>query len=161
VHPVIHRARAPAHGTGCTSPITYICTTNLTWNQGTTAGKRSFCREHSSSGWRVHRDTGNLTFVTIFPGCYSGRWPHAHFEVYGSIDEATDGRDAIKTSQLAMPADARTAVFAATGNVASVRNFAQISLASDNVFSDGADDQLPTITGSVADGFIARLVVRV
>ena len=25
---------------------------------------------------------GTVKFTTIFPGCYSGRWPHIHFEVY-------------------------------------------------------------------------------
>ena len=46
---------------------------------------------------------GNATFTTIYPGCYSGRWPHIHFEVYESLEAATNGRNAIKTSQLAFP----------------------------------------------------------
>ena len=25
---------------------------------------------------------GVATFTSIFPACYSGRWPHIHFEVY-------------------------------------------------------------------------------
>ena len=25
---------------------------------------------------------GQVRFTTIFPACYSGRWPHIHFEVY-------------------------------------------------------------------------------
>ena len=29
---------------------------------------------------------GQVTFTTIFPACYSGRWPHIHFEVYPSLD---------------------------------------------------------------------------
>ena len=28
---------------------------------------------------------GRLEFHTIFPGCYPGRWPHLHFEVYRSL----------------------------------------------------------------------------
>ena len=28
---------------------------------------------------------GKLTFNTIFPAAYSGRWPHIHFEVYQSL----------------------------------------------------------------------------
>ena len=35
---------------------------------------------------------GNVTFTTIYPGCYSGRWPHIHFEVYESLDAATQRR---------------------------------------------------------------------
>jgi protocatechuate 3,4-dioxygenase beta subunit len=29
--------------------------------------------------------SGKVTFTTIFPGCYAGRWPHIHFEVCGSV----------------------------------------------------------------------------
>jgi protocatechuate 3,4-dioxygenase beta subunit len=28
---------------------------------------------------------GNLAFTTVFPGCYDGRMPHVHFEVYRSL----------------------------------------------------------------------------
>ena len=26
--------------------------------------------------------SGTVSFTTVFPGCYTGRWPHIHFEVY-------------------------------------------------------------------------------
>ena len=32
--------------------------------------------------------SGNLGFTTIFPGCYAGRMPHVHVEVYPSLDKA-------------------------------------------------------------------------
>ena len=32
---------------------------------------------------------GNVTFTSIFPAAYSGRWPHIHFEVYPSLADAT------------------------------------------------------------------------
>jgi len=38
---------------------------------------------------------------------------------------------------------------------------AQISLATDNVFSDGATLQTVTITGNVTDGYVATLTVGV
>ena len=28
---------------------------------------------------------GTVTFTSIFPACYAGRWPHIHFEVYPSL----------------------------------------------------------------------------
>ena len=31
---------------------------------------------------------GRVTFTSIFPGCYAGRWPHIHFEVYPSLAAA-------------------------------------------------------------------------
>jgi protocatechuate 3,4-dioxygenase beta subunit len=36
-------------------------------------------------------DAGTATFTSIFPACYSGRWPHIHFEVYSSTANATSG----------------------------------------------------------------------
>ncbi|MGF1665103.1 MAG: hypothetical protein ACFCVC_02410 [Acidimicrobiia bacterium] len=44
---------------------------------------------------------------------------------------------------------------------ASVANLAQLSLETDNVFADGWTDQLATVTGSLADGYTASLLVRV
>jgi protocatechuate 3,4-dioxygenase beta subunit len=105
--------------------------------------------------------SGNLSFLSIYPGCYSGRWPHAHFEVYAGIGDATNGRQAITTSQLALPEASNDEAFATTGYEASARNFAGMSLASDMIFSDGAEDQIPTMTGNPADGYTASLVVRV
>jgi hypothetical protein len=53
------------------------------------------------------------------------------------------------------------AVFATEGYEASVSSLFQISLDSDDVFSDGADLQLPTISGSVDAGFVAKLNVTI
>jgi protocatechuate 3,4-dioxygenase beta subunit len=105
--------------------------------------------------------SGNLTFLSIYPGCYSGRWPHAHVEVYDSIDAATDGRQATKTSQLGLPETTNNEAFATAGHETSARNFSGMSLSSDNIFSDGADDQIPTMTGNPTSGYAATLVVRV
>ena len=55
---------------------------------------------------------GVVTFQSIFPACYSGRWPHIHFEVYPSLDVANDDANKIATSQVALPADACNAVYA-------------------------------------------------
>ena len=37
------------------------------------------------------------------PGLLPGRWPHVHFEVYPSLDRATDPANRIATSQIALP----------------------------------------------------------
>ena len=46
---------------------------------------------------------GTATFTTVFPGCYDGRWPHIHFEVYRSTAEATSDGQIVRTSQIALP----------------------------------------------------------
>ncbi|GHF05683.1 intradiol ring-cleavage dioxygenase [Pseudolysinimonas yzui] len=105
---------------------------------------------------------GSVTFTSIFPGCYSGRWPHIHFEVYSDVETAVASGPIVKTSQIALPKEASEAVYATTGYDSSVRNLAQISLASDNVFGDdGGIHQIATMTGSASAGYTAALTIGV
>lgn len=104
---------------------------------------------------------GNVTFTSIFPACYSGRWPHIHFEVYPSLATATNVANKIATSQIALPKAACDLVYATSGYAQSVTNLSQISLATDMVFSDGASLELATMSGSVASEFTAALSVAV
>jgi protocatechuate 3,4-dioxygenase beta subunit len=104
---------------------------------------------------------GKLAFTSIFPAAYSGRWPHAHFEVYPSVDDATGGAGKLVTSQLALPQDVCETVYATDGYGRSTTNLAQTSLERDMVFSDGWDTQLATVTGDVASGYVATLTVPV
>jgi protocatechuate 3,4-dioxygenase beta subunit len=104
---------------------------------------------------------GVVTFTTIFPCCYSGRWPHVHFEIYPSLEQATGSSNAVRTSQLGLPEDVCATVYATDGYSASVRNLASITLESDNVFSDGHDSQIATVTGDATSGYTARLTVGV
>jgi protocatechuate 3,4-dioxygenase beta subunit len=112
-------------------------------------------------GVQVSDSAGQVTFTTIFPACYSGRWPHIHFEVYASAATAANGSAKLATSQLALPKAICDVVFAEPGYSASVSNLSRTSLASDMVFSDGATLQVPTMTGSVADGYAAALTVAI
>ena len=105
--------------------------------------------------------SGAVSFMTIFPGCYSGRWPHIHFEVYASVADATGGGSALATSQLAIPQDVCNQVYATDGYAESVTNLSQLTLESDNVFADGSDQQLATVTGGVDNGVAMSLSVPV
>jgi protocatechuate 3,4-dioxygenase beta subunit len=105
---------------------------------------------------------GIVTFTSIFPACYSGRWPHIHFEVYPNLAAATDDANKIATSQIALPEDVCTAVYATSGYEQSVRNLQAVSLANDNVFrDDGGARQLGTVSGSVDGGYTVTLAVAV
>jgi protocatechuate 3,4-dioxygenase beta subunit len=112
-------------------------------------------------GVQVADDSGVVTFTSIFPGAYSGRWPHVHFEVFPSVDQATAGANAITTSQIALPEQACAQVYATAGYEQSVDNLAELSLESDNVFSDGVGQQLAAVTGSVPGVLTAALTVPV
>jgi protocatechuate 3,4-dioxygenase beta subunit len=107
-------------------------------------------------------DTGTVSFTSVFPGCYPGRWPHIHFEVYESVDGATSAGPIVKTSQIALPKEACEVADAADGYQQSVESLAQTSLKGDMVFADdGGIHQLASMSGSVEDGYVAALTVGV
>lgn len=104
---------------------------------------------------------GVVTFTSIVPACYDGRWPHVHFEVYESLDVATSSGAITATSQLALPQDVCDTVYATAGYEQSVENLARVSLSTDGIFSDGYDTQMAATTGSVSRGYTATLTVPV
>jgi len=97
---------------------------------------------------------GVVTFQTVYPGWYIGRITHIHFQIYLEDGSLT------ATSQLAFPQDITQTVYASSlythGQNTSVTSFAQ-----DNVFSDGTSQQLLTLTGSTAAGYVATISVGV
>lgn len=110
-------------------------------------------QEADSEGW--------VTFTTIFPGCYDGRMPHVHFEVYPSLARAGSAANRVRTSQFAFPLATLDEVYASSGYASSVRNLARISYATDNVFSDGTALQMASVTGNATQGYTATLTVGV
>jgi protocatechuate 3,4-dioxygenase beta subunit len=113
-------------------------------------------------GVQLSDANGRLSFASIFPAAYSGRWPHIHFEVYESLDAATSSSPKIRTSQIALPQDSCDAVYgSAEGYEQSVTNLSQTSLDTDMVFADGYASQLANWSGSVEDGIALKLNVGV
>ena len=108
-------------------------------------------------GVQVSDSQGRVTFTTIFPGAYTGRWPHIHFEVYASAAQAISGANAIAVSQLALPDATCREVYTQTALYpSSLANHNQTTLTSDNVFSnDRGVLQLATASGSIAAGYTA------
>ena len=117
--------------------------------------------ENYQRGVQESDRSGTVTFTSVFPACYSGRWPHIHFEVYPSLAEATAAGSKLVTSQIALPEDACAAVYATSGYEQSVANLSQVSLATDMVFADGYSTQLGTVTGSAGSGMTVSLNVGV
>ncbi|MBM2618182.1 intradiol ring-cleavage dioxygenase [Actinoplanes sp. LDG1-06] len=113
-------------------------------------------------GVQIADASGKVKFTSIFPACYTGRWPHIHFEVYPGQADITDSTKAIATSQVALPKDVCDKVYATTGYSSSVSNLSQITLASDNVFGDDeAALQTGAVSGDVSSGFAVTLTVKV
>lgn len=119
--------------------------------------------ENFLRGIQESDEKGHVSFTSIFPGCYDGRWPHIHFEVYSSLEDATSGSGTpIKTSQIALSEETCTAVYSDGGYGDSTSNLSRVSLSTDNVFSDDeGESQLATATGSVTDGYTLTLEVGI
>jgi protocatechuate 3,4-dioxygenase beta subunit len=124
------------------------------YTQGAT--NETFCR-----GIQATDSNGTATFTSVWPGAYSGRWPHIHFQVYPSVSSATSATGKLKTSQIALPEAACDVVYETDGYSASIRNMTQTSLSTDNVFRDGWSQELATANGSTSSGYTATLVIGV
>ncbi|WP_242128858.1 intradiol ring-cleavage dioxygenase [Sphingobium sp. Sx8-8] len=133
------------------------CTREGTYSLYTVPG------ENYLRGVGVTDANGQVTFTSIFPGCYSGRYPHIHFEIYPSLARATGYANRVLTSQFAMPADACNTVYATSAYSSSKSNFAAISTSSDNVFGDNTSAQIaamtPSMTGDITNGYTGTVTV--
>lgn len=112
---------------------------------------RSFLR-----GVQITDDAGNVTFTSILPGRYKGRAFHIHFEVYSDSSYGS----LLLTSQMGMDDDLVTSLYAeASGYETALAN---VTLnGSDNIFSDGFDHQLLTVSGDVTAGLASTFTAVV
>lgn len=117
--------------------------------------------ENFLRGVQAADDDGVVRFTTVFPGCYAGRWPHVHLEVFPTLDAAGAPANRIATSQLAFPRASCEQAYADDRYGDSLANLGRLSLETDGVFRDGFARQLATVTGSNEAGWTARLVMDV
>ena len=109
----------------------------------------TFCR-----GIQVSDSNGLVTFQTIYPGWYQGRITHIHFQVFL-------GNGLTATSQIAFPAEITDAVYAVEPYAAKGPNTSVTDISQDNVFSDGSQYQVASMTGDPASALEASLLVGV
>ncbi|MCJ7859069.1 intradiol ring-cleavage dioxygenase [Corynebacterium kalidii] len=113
-------------------------------------------------GVQVADAEGRVTFTSVMPGCYTGRWTHIHFEVYPDVDSTDDSANAVATSQMAFPQDVLDEVYTSAVYDGSADNLSRITLATDNVFGeDSAELQMASVIGDADKGYTAALTVRV
>jgi protocatechuate 3,4-dioxygenase beta subunit len=86
---------------------------------------------------------GRVRFTLIVPGCYGGRYPHCHFEVYETAAGATAGDQPLLVSQLAFPEAECRSVYAGDRRYGdSLVNLARQPIARDFVFADASPEML-------------------
>lgn len=103
-------------------------------------------------------DDGIVRFQTILPGCYGGRSPHMHFELFSSAEAAVSGEPGLLVSQFALPEAPCRAVYSSDARYGdSLANLERWPTARDFVFSDASPDELAlesiTLEGDPSSGF--------
>lgn len=118
--------------------------------------------QHYLRGVQQTDGNGQARFITIMPGCYTGRVPHIHVEIYSSLAEAKTASQNVKTTQFAFPNDIMQALYSTSSEYSgSIRAFNGITFATDNVFGDGYDEQMLAITGDSANGYEASITISI
>jgi protocatechuate 3,4-dioxygenase beta subunit len=110
---------------------------------------------------------GTVRFRTILPGCYGGRAPHMHFELFSSAAAAMTGQPGVLASQFALPEATCRAVYARDPRYGdSLANLDQWPTARDFVFRDASPEELVlesiAFEGDIATGLrgTARISVN-
>lgn len=103
-------------------------------------------------GYQMTDVDGFVNFTTIFPGWYNGRICHIHFQVYVSSNNAA-------ISQLTFDIATKNQIYANDPAVYT-KGADPMSLAADNIFSDGYQYQLCSLTPN-SSGYQAYLEVAV
>ncbi len=112
--------------------------------------KTDMREEHFLRGRQTTDSNGKVAFTSIFPGWYTSRSTHIHYEV-----KSADGKS-LMISQIAFPEGKDSAV--AQVNSASDKGYTKgmsgfVVNSKDGVFRDGVETQLGHISGSVEKGF--------
>lgn len=104
-------------------------------------------------GYQMTDANGEVEFITIFPGWYTGRICHIHFQIYlSSIYKAV--------SQMTFPIADKNAIYAANSSLYT-KGADPMALSSDNIFSDGYSLQMATLTPNTDGSYTSYLEVTV
>ncbi|MGC4040584.1 MAG: T9SS type A sorting domain-containing protein [Flavobacterium sp.] len=125
---------------------------------GTAMQSTNYTAYHFLRGRQTTDANGLVSFTSIFPGWYTGRATHIHVHIYNSAGTS------LLVTQIAFPegtGSAVTLVNASTANGYTKGMSGYTYNASDNVFSDGVSNEMSTVTGSVAAGFVLNHTIYV
>jgi protocatechuate 3,4-dioxygenase beta subunit len=160
--PLAVRLQLVGAGAGCARRAGYaIYIWHCTRDGQYSMYSRPVAGENFLRGVQATDSSGVARFTTVFPGCYPGRMPHIHMEVYPGLDAITSPSRQVLTSQLALPRPPCDAVYATGGYGDSASNFAGLSFAADGVFRGRVDHLLADVSGDPARGYEATLQIAI
>ena len=96
--------------------------------------------------------TGQVNFLTVYPGWYQGRATHIHVEV------TANGRSA-KVTQIAFPESVNAEVY--RSGVYASRGLNPTSNERDGIFADSLAQEMATISGNATTGYNATFQVGI
>ncbi|UPZ17411.1 intradiol ring-cleavage dioxygenase [Flavobacterium humidisoli] len=120
---------------------------------GTQMQQTDYTSVHFLRGRQTSNASGEVSFISIYPGWYQGRAPHVHVEVLSSTGTS------LLVTQIAFPETISSEVYSSTNYAA--HGQADTANTKDNVFADSLTDELATITGNLTDGFTLTKTITV
>ena len=120
---------------------------------GTQMQQTDYTSVHFLRGRQTSNTSGEVSFISIYPGWYQGRAPHVHVEVLSSSGSS------LLVTQIAFPETISSEVYSSTNYAA--HGQADTANTKDNVFADSLADELATITGNLTDGFTLTKTITV
>jgi len=115
---------------------------------------------YQSVNWFRGRQTtdsnGLVTFKTIFPGWYQSRATHIHVHIYDSTGKSLLVTQIAFQDSLSIDVNTNGNKYGYTKGISGYTYNSR-----DNVFSDGVDKQMSTVTGTMADGFEMKITLKV
>jgi protocatechuate 3,4-dioxygenase beta subunit len=103
-------------------------------------------------GIQTTNASGQVTFLTVYPGWYQGRATHIHVEV------TANGRSA-KVTQIAFPEDVNAEVYRSAAYAS--RGLNPTSNSGDGIFADSLAQEMATISGNTTSGYNATFQVGI
>jgi hypothetical protein len=127
---------------------------------------RGIEHENYLRGVQFTDHAGRVVFRTIFPACYSGRYPHLHLEIFKQSARSLDASTRVLTTQLTAPREICSLVYeGASGYSRSAAQFKGLSPGDDMVFASSSPAELAlqtlAIGGDLGAGFTGRATLGV
>lgn len=104
-------------------------------------------------GYQITDANGEVDFVTIFPGWYTGRIAHIHFKVTVSTSYSA-------VSQLTWDLDKKNAIYTANPSIYT-KGIDPLAIKDDNIFSDGSTLQIASLEKNIDGSYSTTLEVTV
>lgn len=122
---------------------------------------RGIEHENYLRGVQFTDSAGRVAFQTIFPACYSGRYPHLHLEIFKQHARSLDASTRVLTTQLTAPREVCSRVYeTAPGYARSIAQFKGLLASDDMVFVSSSPGELAlqtlAISGDLSTGFTGR-----